>query len=294
MHAPCLRVPSRLAAAVLAATAVGTLVCSAAYAAPGAADGHDGFGPGYAIPDSDGHAASSHIGAYGPPGMTVYGDYETFCADPTRKGPDAAGGYTGPETVEHWTSSVTGRRVPDAHLAYASYIVGKYGQTRDAAQAAAVDAAVYEWLAGGTYGIDGARGKQRLAYPQVASSARTTAHRFLAEAKKYAGPYRLTVTPKAPQAPAGAKVTVTVAVTAQLSGARVPGVRVAFAEAGTHSQPGEQGQVTTGPDGTADWEFTADTKGTATVRATAKDLPGSALKILTPPRQQGAADAAGR
>ncbi len=62
--------------------------------------------------------------------MTVCGTYETFCADPTRKGPDAAGGYPGPKTVEHWTSSVTGRPVPDTHLAYASYIVGKYGQTR--------------------------------------------------------------------------------------------------------------------------------------------------------------------
>ncbi|MFF3639460.1 hypothetical protein [Streptomyces sp. NPDC002250] len=227
MHEPLVRVPSRLAVTVLAAAAASILVWSPAHAAPGPGDGHDRFGPGYAIPDSDGHASSSHIGAYGPPGMSVYGEYETFCADPTRKGPDAAGGYTGPRTVEHWTSSVTGRPVPDAHLAYASYIVGKYGQTRDAAQAAAVDAAVYEWLAGGTYGIDGARGTQRLAYPQVDPSARTTAHRYLAEARKYAGPYRLTVTPKTPQTRAGTKVAVTVTVTAQLSGAHVPGVTVA-------------------------------------------------------------------
>ncbi|MEU7031902.1 SpaA isopeptide-forming pilin-related protein [Streptomyces sp. NPDC046275] len=277
MHTPLVRASSRLAATVIAAAAAGTLAWSPAYAAP--AGGHDKFGPGYAIPDSDGHAASSHIGAYGPPGMTVYGNYETFCADPERKGPDAAGGYSGPTTVEHWTSSVTGRPVPDAHLAYASYIVGKYGQTRDAAQAAAVDAAVYEWLAGGAYGIDGARGKQRLAYPNVDPSARTMALGYLAEAKRYAGPYRLTVTPKVTQTSAGKKVTVTVAVTAQLSGAKVPGVKVALAEAG---KDGEHGQVTTGQDGTADWEFTADTKGTATIRATAANLPGSQMKILTP------------
>ncbi|CAM5352575.1 hypothetical protein [Streptomyces canarius] len=92
--------------------------------------------------------------------------------------------------MEHWRSSVTGRPVPDTHLACASCIVGKYGQTRSAAQAASVDAAVYEWLAGGTYGTDGARGKQRLACPEVDPSARTTALGFLAEAKKYAGPYR--------------------------------------------------------------------------------------------------------
>ncbi|MGV9253905.1 hypothetical protein [Streptomyces sp. NPDC003697] len=88
------------------------------------------------------------------------------------------------------SSSVTGRPVLDTRLAYACHVVGKYGQTCSAAQAAAVDAAVYEWLAGGTYGIDGARGKQRLAYPEVDPSVRTTALGFLAEARKYAGPYR--------------------------------------------------------------------------------------------------------
>lgn len=276
MHAPLVRASARLAAIAIAAAAAGTLAWSPAHAAPGQSDR---FGPGYAIPDSDGNAASSHIGAYGPPGMTVHGNWETYCADPERKGPDLAGGYTGPTVVEHWTSSVTGRQVPDAHLAYASYVVGKYGQTRSAPQAAAVDAAVYEWLAGGTFGIDGARGKERLSYPVVSPSARTLALSYLAEAKKLAGPYRLTVTPKVSETPAGKKATVTVAVTAQLSGATVPGVKVALAESG---RDGENGQVTTGQDGTAAWEFTADAKGTTTVRATAKGLPATSLKILSP------------
>ncbi|MFF8617187.1 collagen binding domain-containing protein [Streptomyces sp. NPDC015350] len=276
MHASLARASARLAAVTIAAAAAGTLAWSPAQAAPGQSDR---FGPGWSIPDSDGHAASSHIGAYGPPGMTVYGNYETYCADPEREGPDQGGGYTGPATVKHWTSSVTGRQVPDAHLAYASYIVGKYGQTRDAAQASAVDAVVYEWLAGGAYGINGARGKQRLSYPVVSPSARTMALGYLAEAKKLAGPYRLTVIPKVTETPAGKKVTVTVSVTAQLSGTKVPGVKVALTESG---KDGENGQVTTGQDGTASWEFTADTKGTTTVRATATGLPGTALKVLSP------------
>ncbi|MGZ2361690.1 hypothetical protein LRE75_34285 [Streptomyces sp. 372A] len=211
--------------------------------------------------------------------MAVHGSWETYCADPSRKGPDAAGGYSDPKTVEHWTSSVTGRQVPDAHLAYASYIVGKYGQTQDASQASAVDAAVYEWLAGGTYGIHGARGKQRLSYPIVSPAARTLALDYLVEAKKFAGPYQLTVTPKVTETPAGKRVSVTAAVTAQLSGARVPGVQVSLAESG---KEGENGQVTTGKDGTATWEFTASAKGTTTVRATATGLPGPQLKILSP------------
>lgn len=278
MHAPLLRPTSRLAAIAIAiaAAATGTLLWSPAQAAPGQADR---YGPGYAIPDSDGNAAASHIGAYGPPGMTVHGQWETYCADPEHRGPDEAGGYTSPETVDHWTSSVTGKPVPDAHLAYSSYIVGKYGQTRDAAQAAAVDAAVYEWLAGGAYGIDGSRGKERLAYPNVSPTARTLALGYLAEARKYAGPHRLTLTPKVTETAAGTKVAVTVSVTATLSGAKVPGIKIRLAESGTH---GESGQVTTCQDGTAAWEFTAETKGTTTVRATASSLPGSQLKVLSP------------
>ncbi|WP_327309733.1 SpaA isopeptide-forming pilin-related protein (plasmid) [Streptomyces sp. NBC_01298] len=275
MHAPLARATTRLTAITIAAAAAGTLSWSAA-AAPAQSDK---YGPGYAIPDSDGNAATSHIGAYGPPGMTVYGQWETYCADPERKGPDAAGGYSGPATVEHWTSSVTGKQVPDAHLAYASYIVGKYGQTQNAAQAAAVDAVVYEWLAGGAYGIDGARGKQRLGYPNVSSTARTLAADYLEEAKKYAGPYRLTLTPKVTETPAGKKVAVTATVTATLSGTKVPGVKVRLTESGTD---GEKGQVTTGQDGTATWEFTADAKGTTTVGAEADGLPGSQLKVLAP------------
>ncbi|MEV6676217.1 SpaA isopeptide-forming pilin-related protein [Streptomyces erythrochromogenes] len=276
MHAPLARATTRLTAITIAAAAAGTLSWSAA-AAPAAQS--DKYGPGYAIPDSDGNAATSHIGAYGPPGMTVHGQWETYCADPERKGPDAAGGYTGPATVEHWTSSVTGKQVPDAHLAYASYIVGKYGQTQNAAQAAAVDAVVYEWLAGGAYGIDGTRGKQRLAYPNVSPTARTMATGYLEEAKKYAGPYRLTLTPKVTETPAGKKVAVTATVTATLSGTKVPGVKVRLTESGTD---GEKGEVTTGQDGTATWEFTADAKGTTTVGAEADGLPGSELKVLAP------------
>ncbi|MER5888055.1 SpaA isopeptide-forming pilin-related protein [Streptomyces sp. NPDC001941] len=279
MHASFVRPPLRLAAIALAAAAAGTLAAPPAQAASHAVHAHDRFGPGWAIPDSDNNPGASHIGAYGPPGMSVYGAWETYCADPQARGPQEAGGYTGPAAVEHWTSSVTGRPVPDAHLAYASYVVGKYGQTRDAAQASAVDAVVYEWLAGGSYGIDGSRGRQRLAYPQVDASVRARALGYLAEAKAYAGPYRMTLTPRVTQSPAGKKVAVTVALTARLSGAKVPGIEVSLAEAGAG---GERGRVTTGADGQAVWEFTPETKGTATVRATATHLPGSQLKVLTP------------
>ncbi|MEE1736446.1 SpaA isopeptide-forming pilin-related protein [Streptomyces sp. BE147] len=276
------RVLARPVSIAVAAAVSGTLAWApSASAAPQA----DRFGPGYPIADSDGNAATSHIGAYGPPGMRVHGDWETYCGDPGKAGPDEAAGYGAPVATAQWTSSVTGRQVPDAQVAYASYVIGRYGQTQKAAQAAAVDAVVYDMLAGGTYGINGVRGKQRLAYPNVSTTSRTLALEYIAEAKKYAGPYTLTVSPKTKQTPAGQKVEVSVEVTATLSGAKVPGVQVKLTEAG---EKGESGQVTTGADGTAHWSFTAEKKGTASVEASADKLPGSGLKVLTPrdPRAQ--------
>jgi hypothetical protein len=113
---------------------------------------------------------------------------------------------------------------------------------------------------------------------------------LLAEARRYAVPYRLALTPKVTETAAWTKVAVTVSVTASPSGAKVPGVKVRLAESGTD---GESGQVTTGQDGTAAWEFTADTKGITTVRATpaACRLPAEGPQT---PRQRGAAHAAGR
>ncbi|MFF4529452.1 collagen binding domain-containing protein [Streptomyces sp. NPDC001407] len=268
---------ARLVSTTVAAGVAGTLAWTPAAQAADAKP--TSFGPGYTIPDSDGNAAASHIGAYGPPGITVWGESETYCADPERKGPQAAGGYTGPKTVSHWTSSETGQTVPDAHVAYASYVIAKYGQTRSDEQAAAVDATVYEFLAGGKYALEGSRGKQRLAYQNVSPTARTLAEGYIAEAKKLAGPYTLHIKPSVEKTTAGTKVAVSVEVTATLSGAKVPGVKVALSESGVGTA---SGTVTTGNDGTARWEFTTGTAGEATVKATASGLPGFRLKVLEP------------
>ncbi|MFE0177978.1 SpaA isopeptide-forming pilin-related protein [Streptomyces sp. NPDC059002] len=262
--------PSRIAAVAVAAGVVGTLAWAPSATAA------DKYGPGFEVPDSEGHAAASHIGAYGPPGLRVWGDYETYCADPSRRGPDAAGGYFGPRPVSRWASSETGQQVPAANLAYASYIIGKYGQTRSDSQAAAVDAATYDLLAGGAYGIHGARGKARLNYPNVSANSRTLALGYLAEAKKLAGPYELHVRPNAKETTEGTKVTVDVDVTSKLSGERVPGVKVAL------DSSSAQGSVTTGKDGRASWTFTASKAGASRIKGTATGLPGSQLKALDP------------
>ncbi|MFG2488050.1 collagen binding domain-containing protein [Streptomyces virginiae] len=266
--------PAHLAVAV-AALAAGTLLPAQAIAAP---DAPAVLGPGYTIPDSDGHGASSHIGAYGPPGPAVHGETETYCADPERKGPADAGGYGDPQPVPSWTSSVTGKPVTKENLAQAAYVIGKYGQTRDNAQAAAVDAVVYEYLAGGTYALDGERGKQRLAYPVVSPTARTLAQGYVAEAKKLAGPYTLQITPSVKTTTTGTKVTVAVKVTTT-AGTPVPKVVVTLAESGSGTA---SGSVTTNDNGTGAWEFTAKKPGTASVTATAEGLPATGLQVLTP------------
>ncbi|GGT22220.1 collagen binding domain-containing protein [Streptomyces antibioticus] len=275
MHPRIVRVAARSLAVAIAAGAAGTLAWSPAQAAPAPSP----LGPGYTIPDSDGNVDASHIGAYGPPGPKVFGNAETYCADPERKGPADAGRYSAPTVVTSWTSSVTGMPVPGANLAYASYVIGRYGQTRDHAQAAAVDASVYEWLAGGTYGIDGTRGKQRLAYPVVSPTARTLALRYIDEAKRYAGPYALHISPSVTKTHTGQKVTLQVKVTSTLTGAAVPGVTVKLAESGSGTTTGK---ITTDQQGAGAWKFTVGRAGRVTVRATATGLPGAQLKVLTP------------
>lgn len=270
------RTPGMALAVATVAGVAGTLAWSPLPAQAAPAD--TVLGPGYTIPDSDGNAGTSHIGAYGPPGPAVHGDIETYCADPERKGPADAGGYSAPRPVTPWTSSVTGKAVPTERLAQAAYVIGKYGQTRDNAQAAAVDAVVYEYLADGTYALDGARGKQRLAYPVVSPTARILAQGYIAEAQRLAGPYTLTIIPSVKTTTAGTKVTVAVKVTTS-AGSPVPKVTVALAESGSGTA---SGTVTTGTSGTAQWEFTAKTEGTASVTAKADGLPATDLQVLTP------------
>ncbi|MFJ6017293.1 collagen binding domain-containing protein [Streptomyces sp. NPDC092952] len=258
---------------ITAAGVAGTLAWAPAQAAPAISPG-----PGYTIPDSDGNADASHIGAYGPPGPAVHGDTETYCADPERRAPADADGYSAPKPVTSWTSSVTGRTVPRERLEQAAYIIGKYGQTRDNARAAAVDAVVYEYLAGGVYALDGARGKARLAYPVVSPTSRTLAQGYLAEAERLAGPYTLTITPATKTTTAGTQVAVAVKITTS-AGTPVPKVSVALAESGSGTA---SGKVTTDSTGTAHWTFTAKTAGTASVTATADGLPATDLQVLTP------------
>ncbi|WP_372412749.1 collagen binding domain-containing protein [Streptomyces luteireticuli] len=239
----------------------------------------DKWGPGFLIPDADGHAGMSHLGAYGPPGKKIPGiDGPAYCADPTLAGPEASGGYGPVKEYSSWTSA-TGKPTAQADITRAAYVISKYGQTQDDEQAAAVDAATYTLLeAGSTYALpDGKRAVQRLAAAGVPAAAKTRALAYVDEAKKFAGPYKVSLKTQNSAKP-GEKVKVTLDVTAA-SGAKVPGVKVNLTATGAGSGTA---QVTTGTDGTATTSIIAGKDGDATVKAAAKDLPGTTLRAATP------------
>ncbi|MEU5425846.1 prealbumin-like fold domain-containing protein [Streptomyces olivoreticuli] len=255
------------------AVGTGVMLAPTAHAA-------DKWGPGFLIPDADGHAAMSHIGAYGPPGKPLPGvDGLAYCGDPTLAGPEASGGYGPVQEAAAWTSKTTGKQASTGDTARAAYVLSRYGQTSDDAQAAAVDAAVYTLLDGGsTYALpDGKRALQRLSAPGVAPAAKSKALSYIDESKRLAGPYKVNVK-TAPGAKPGVKIDLTVDVTAA-SGAKVPGVKLALSTGGSSDGAA---QVTTGADGTATTAVAAPKDGTATIKATADSLPGTALRVVTP------------
>ncbi|GLF98077.1 MSCRAMM family protein [Streptomyces yaizuensis] len=248
--------------------------------APGA-NAADKWGPGYLIPDSTGKPDRSHIGAYGPPGQALPGvTGVAYCADPELDGPEAAGRYGPVKEYTSWTSKATGKEASAQDIARAAYVLSKYGNTTDDAQAAAVDAVVYSYLeAGTTYALpNGERALQRLSYPGVAPSAKKQATEYMAEAAKFAGPYKVNIKPSEGTPKPGAKTTVTLDVTSA-AGHKVPGVKLDLGLTGAGTS---ETTATTNAEGIATTTITPAKAGTATLKATAESLPGNALRAITP------------
>ncbi|MEV6421679.1 prealbumin-like fold domain-containing protein [Streptomyces sp. NPDC051662] len=236
----------------------------------------DKWGPGYLISDSTGKPDTSHIGAYKVAGI----DGLAYCGDPELAGPDAANGYGSPQNFTAWTSKATGKPASDQDLARAAYVLSKYGNTTDDAQAAAVDAAVYSYLeAGSTYALpDGKRALERLASTGVAPEAKKWATGYMNEAALFAGPYKVNIKPSEGTLKPGVKTAVTLDVTSA-AGRKVPGVKLDLDLTGAASGAAT---ATTNADGVATATITPAKTGTATLKATAKSLPGSALRAVTP------------
>jgi hypothetical protein len=236
----------------------------------------DKWGPGYLIPDSTGKPDSSHIGGYNVTGV----DGLAYCADPELDGPDAAGGYGPATTVTSWTSKATGTSVSAENLARAAYVLGKYGQTTFDDQSAAVDAVVYTYLAAGsTYALpDGKRALERLGYPNVSPDAKKWADGYLNEAAMFAGPYKVNIKPVDGTVKAGVKTSVTLDVTSA-SGHKVPGVKLDLDVSGAAAGAGS---ITTNADGVATASIVPVKDGTVDFKASAKSLPATQLRALSP------------
>ncbi|MFE6272338.1 SpaA isopeptide-forming pilin-related protein [Streptomyces goshikiensis] len=241
----------------------------------------DKWGPGYLIPDSSGTPDTSHIGAYGAPGKILPGVTElAYCADPELAGPDAAGQYGPVKDFSAWTSQASGKKASPEDVARAAYVLSKYGQTKDDLQAAAVDAVVYSYLeTGTTYALpDGKRALERLNYPNVAPDAKKFATGFMNEAKMFAGPYKVNIKPAGGPLKPGAKTEVTLDVTST-TGHKVPGIKLDINVTGAASG---SASATTNADGVATTTLTPGKDATATVKVTAKNLPSSTLRAITP------------
>ncbi|MFK0143203.1 SpaA isopeptide-forming pilin-related protein [Streptomyces murinus] len=240
------------------------------------ASASDKWGPGYLIPDSTGKPASSHIGAYNVPGV----DGVAYCGDPELAGPDAAGGYAPAQPVSSWTSKSSGKAASAEDLARAAYVLGKYGQTKNDEQAAAVDAVLYTYLEpGSTYALpDGKRALERLSYSNVPASAKNRATGYLNEAASFAGPYKVNITPADVPLKPGLKTSVTFDVTSA-SGHKVPGVKLDLDVAGAVAGAGS---ITTNADGVATATITPAKDGAVDLKAQAKTLPATQLRALIP------------
>ncbi|MGD3109387.1 MSCRAMM family protein [Streptomyces sp. YGL11-2] len=257
-------------AASAVAVGAGALLAPSASAA-------DQWGRGFLISDSAGHADASHIGDYrsAVPGVIAY------CADPGLAGPQAAGGYGAARDYTSWTSQATGKAATAAQVSQAAYIVSKYGEAGSDAQAAAVDADVYSLLnAGSTYALpDGTRAVQRLSYPQVAPQAKTLATAYLNEAARFAGPYKVHITPLAalrPGVTTGIKITVTSA-----AGNAVPGIRLNLKAALNGTKVAEDTE-STNAQGIAYAHVTAAKSQSVTLTTEAMGLPGTTLRAVLP------------
>ncbi|MFF8786782.1 collagen binding domain-containing protein [Streptomyces sp. NPDC015125] len=246
---------------------------------PSNAFAYDKFGPGFTIPDSAGHAGASHLGAFGKPGsLFPHAITHGYCADPTLPGPAAGGKYSAITPFKSWTSKATGQKVSDSDFNRAAFILSDTRQPTDA-QAAAVDAVVYTTLnRGSDYALpNGKRALQRLSYKNVPASVKKLAATYMAEAERFAGPYKVNIH-AGTKATRGTKVPVTLDVTSA-TGHKLPNtqlnLKISGAASGTTS-------VTTNAAGTARTTITTSKAGALNLQATAAKLPSTTLHAQTP------------
>ena len=258
----------RLVVVVLcAACLVG--VAPAAPAAP--SDDRPHRWSGYAIP-ANGEADGGWIGGY------RVGTTPVFVTTPARS-PNTAG-YGPPRFVDDAPGRVTSR----SETARAAWILSKYGDYRDATQAAAVDASVYHLLAGGRWRIGSARGARRIRQTGDPASVRRFARIMLRQSRASAGAYTARLVTS------GADVGGTMGVTLTVldgHGGPAAGLPVTLEMSGAAPR-----MAVTGDDGRAVARFVASARGWQDVAARLR-VPEHRLVMRSPDRDGQAAAAEG-
>lgn len=243
----------------------------------------DKYGPGFSTPDDQGRSHASHLGAFGKP--SPYFEHAVahgYCADPTLAGPEAGGQYSRISPFSSWTSMATGKKVAKSDFAAASYVLSRYGETENDTQAAAVDASVTTFLnAGSSYALPGGkRVQERLAYAIVPASVKAEAEGYIAEAKKFAGPYTLSIhEPKHLQPGKASKFTLDVT---SASGRKVPGAGIHVAASGAVKA---EGNVVADKQGTATAQVKPHRNGEVHLGAATHGLPATTLRAQLPSKQ---------
>ena len=273
--------PSALASLLAAAALVAAVLVAVPPSAPAAlADDTAERWAGYRIPGT-GLAAGGWIGAY------RVGDTPVFVVTPGRR-PNRAGFETASTTVDlAGKKGATGRETERA-----AWILSKYGGHKDAAQAAAVDAAVLHLLAGPAWQLGGARGARRVRASGDPATVRRFVRLMLRQSRASAGPYLASVTAEA--ADVGGVTSVTVSVT-DGGGGPVSGlpVSVTSPDGGPSTPAAGPIEAVTGDDGRAQVRLAAPLVGWRTVTAVVGQVPGHLLRVRRSDRKGQAAVAEG-
>jgi len=262
--------PRRLLRTLVLAVAAPSLVCASAQA-PATAQraGHQAVG--YKIPTASGQHGG-WIGSY----QTSNGGPKVYCADPLKRGPSFAGGYSSPRLVSHW-KRVNGKPVGPAALRRAGWILSAHGETESKKRAAAVDTAVHALMTRGAYGFGRSRSDQRLRATGHGREIKGLARQMLGASKRLSGPARLYVGATTVTDDGG--VSAMVRLTSRRTGRPIAGAKVRVRLPG---RPGSELTKVTGNDGTAHVSFTVRNPGTYQVRAAARDLASSRVWVAEP------------
>lgn len=236
--------------------------------APANASPSEGTDVGYQIPYANG-APGSFIGNYTADGV------QSYCADAEKSGPITSNGYSALHNVSSW-KYLNGHAVPIRSIRRAAWIVSTAGKTTNPIQAAAVDTDVYALLDAGTYAWGGARSTQRMQQTGHYDAVHALAKKLLDDSLKYAGTYKLNVS-ATDGTYEGSPITVTARVISDY-GTAMPGIHVKISD----PLAAHDVTVTTNSSGVATYTFTPTKVGSATVAATAVNLPGSDLPVKYP------------